>query len=46
MKTNSQPVERIRRGALASAIWANKATSGRTFYSASFQKAYLDLDQQ
>lgn len=46
MKTNTQPVERIRRGAFSAAIWANKADSGRTFYSASFNKAYLDSDQQ
>lgn len=46
MKTNAQPIDRIRRGALAAAIWANQAESGRTFYSASFQKAYLDSDQQ
>jgi hypothetical protein len=46
MKNNTQPVERIRRGALASAIWANQTESGRTYYSASFQKAYRDSDQQ
>jgi hypothetical protein len=46
MKNNTQPVERIRRGALASAIWANQASSGRTYYSASFQKAYLDSDRE
>ncbi len=46
MKNSSQPVERIRRGAFSAAIWANQANSGRTYYSASFQKAYLDPDQQ
>ena len=46
MKTNTQPVERIRRGNLASAIWANAAESGRTFYSASFQKSFRDADQK
>ena len=46
MKTNSQPVERIRRGSLAAAIWANAADSGRTFYSASFQKTFRDSDQK
>lgn len=46
MKTNSQPVERIRRGALSAAIWANEADSGRTFYSASFQKTFRDTDDK
>jgi hypothetical protein len=46
MKNNTQPVERIRRGPLAAAIWANQATSGRTFYSASFQRAYRDSDRE
>ena len=46
MKTNPQPVARIRRGGLTSAIWANEAPSGKTFYSASFQKAYRDADQK
>ena len=46
MKTNTQPVERIRRGNLASAIWANEAESGRTLYSASFQKSFRDTDQK
>jgi hypothetical protein len=46
MKNNAQPVERIRRGPLAAAIWANQTSNGRSFYSASFQKAYRDSDQQ
>lgn len=46
MKTNTQPVERIRRGSLAAAIWANDSDSGRTFYSASFQKTFRDADQK
>ena len=46
MKTNTQPVERIRRGSLAAAIWANEAESGRTFYSASFQKTFRDADDK
>lgn len=46
MKTNSQPVERIRRGSLAAAIWANDTDSGRTFYSASFQKTFRGTDDK
>ena len=47
MKTNSsKPVERIRRGSLAAAIWANEADSGRTFYSASFQKTFRGTDEK
>lgn len=46
MKTNSLPVDRIRRGSLAAAIWANEADSGRTFYSASFQKTFRGTDDQ
>ncbi|MGQ0431792.1 MAG: hypothetical protein ACT452_05215 [Microthrixaceae bacterium] len=47
MKTNThQPVERIRRGALSAAIWANEADSGRTFYSASFQKTFRGTDDK
>jgi hypothetical protein len=46
MKTNSQPVERIRRGALSAAIWANDSDSGRTFYSTSFQKTFRGTDDK
>jgi len=42
-KVNSQPVQRIRHGAVSASIWRNETNKGPMF-NVTFQRAYMDGD--